>query len=84
MNREVSITSDGISPTINLKALFDIWPAVIPVFIRHRMSCLGCFMSSFDTLGDAVVNYHLEWSFFLLELQAAISERQVPETTDPA
>ena len=64
--------SNRISPQTNLKALFTCWPATIPVFIRHKMSCVGCSMSTFDTLEEAAANYHLEWSPFLAELQLAI------------
>lgn len=84
MDREAEMISDGISPATNLRVLFNLWPAVMPVFMRHKMSCLGCLMSSFDTLGDAAVNYQLEWTSFLVELQSAISEEQKPGMTDPA
>ncbi len=76
--------SDGIDTQINLKTLFDTWPAVIPVFVRHRMICVGCTMSAFDTLGEAVANYHLEWPAFRSELCAAIQGGCQPGTASPA
>ncbi|HZW04752.1 MAG TPA: DUF1858 domain-containing protein [Anaerolineaceae bacterium] len=66
------MTPSSISPETNLKALFTRWPATIPVFLHHRMNCVGCSMSVFDTLQEAADNYGLPVSPFLAELQAAI------------
>ena len=76
--------SDTLSSDTDLKVLFTRWPAAIPVFMRYRMSCVGCCMAGFDTLDDAVVNYHLEMSSFLSDLQAAIRKGQALETQNPA
>lgn len=77
------MTNKGISPETNLNALFSRWPATIPVFLHHRMSCVGCSMSAFDTLGEATANYHLEWTVFLAELLAAIGNVQEMNPTVP-
>ncbi len=66
------MTKEDISLETCLQALFTSWPATIPVFLKHHMSCVGCSMSPFDTLAEATVNYHLEWTSFKSELLAAI------------
>ena len=76
--------SNALSPNTLLKALFTQWPAAIHVFMRYKLSCVGCCMAGFDTLDDAVENYHLEGSPFLTDLQAAIRMGQAPETKDLA
>ena len=48
--------------------LLDAWSQVIPVFIRHRMICVGCDMSSFETLQDVANNYGIAPETFLREL----------------
>ncbi len=72
MIREADMIVETISPNLTLKGLFARWPETIPVFIRHRMHCVGCGMSSFDTLLEAAENYNLEWDAFLAELQAVV------------
>lgn len=52
--------------------LLNIFPQVIPVFIRHRMSCVGCSMSSFETLQDAAKIYGISPEGFLCELNEAL------------
>jgi hybrid cluster-associated redox disulfide protein len=72
MNREAEMISNALSPDTALQALFNRWPVTIPVFIRHRMSCVGCSMAVFDTVEEAAANYGLECTALLAELQAAI------------
>ncbi|NMB87440.1 MAG: DUF1858 domain-containing protein [Chloroflexi bacterium] len=48
------------------------WPEVIPVFIRHRMACVGCNLSAFETLGDAARTYGLQPEAFLEEVHRTI------------
>lgn len=57
------ITSDLIIANV-----LDRWPQTVEVFLEHRMSCLGCYMSCFDTLEDAVQIYALSRDSFLAEL----------------
>ncbi|WP_322791729.1 DUF1858 domain-containing protein [Bellilinea sp.] len=64
----MSRPSAKIHPTARISELLRDHPATIPVFIRHRMVCVGCWMSKFDTIADAVWNYGLDMEEFLLEL----------------
>ena len=65
------MTFDKVTLQLDLKTLFSQWPETIPVFNKHQMSCVGCNMSAFDTLEDALMNYHLAPGAFLGELQSA-------------
>jgi len=76
------MTETPLTLDTNLKALFDRWPAAIPVFLRRRMICVGCSMSVFDTLRDAVENYGLDGALFLAEVRAAVESS--PEPSAPA
>jgi hybrid cluster-associated redox disulfide protein len=48
------------------------WPQTLPVFVRHRMSCLGCGMSRFETISEAAAIYGLPPEGFVVELEQAI------------
>lgn len=58
-----------MSPETRINELLRQFPQTVPVFLRHRMVCVGCWMSKFDTLADAVWNYGLDMETFLQELQ---------------
>lgn len=49
---------------------------VIPVFLRHRMSCVGCPMSRFETVASASGIYGLDLGSFLVELKQAMDEKE--------
>jgi hybrid cluster-associated redox disulfide protein len=49
------------------------WPQTIPVFIRHRMGCIDCPFSLFETLAEVAAVYDLDLSQFLGELEQSIS-----------
>ncbi len=65
-------------PDMLISDLFDRCPATITVFIKRRMGCVGCLMSSFDTIQEAAQNYHIPLEDLLLELELqAKSDAQV-------
>jgi hybrid cluster-associated redox disulfide protein len=49
------------------------FPATIAVFLRHRMSCVGCLMGPFHTVADAAAEYDLDPDALLAELRQAAS-----------
>ena len=49
------------------------WPQIIPVFLQHRMACVGCAIAPFETLAEVAVIYHLDLACFMGELQQAIN-----------
>ncbi|MFO7920361.1 MAG: hypothetical protein R6U99_06010 [Nioella sp.] len=58
-------------PKLPLADLITAWPETIPVFVRHRMLCVGCFVSSIHTVTDACIAYELDKDLFLRELMRA-------------
>jgi hybrid cluster-associated redox disulfide protein len=74
-----------ITPNLLVADLLNRWPQTTPIFIRHRLYCVGCLMSPFDTLSEVVSNYHLPEQSFFAELRQAIEpdaenqERMIPE-----
>lgn len=60
--------------TLKLKVadVLATWPQVIPVFLRHRMACVGCAIAPFETLENAARFYSLEPHQFLIELNQVI------------
>lgn len=61
----------NITPQLSAAYVIKTWPAVMPVFIRLRLPCVGCDMARFDTLEDIAINYDLDLDDFLRELRAA-------------
>ena len=60
-------------PELTLNDLMARWPQTIPVFIRHKMLCVGCMVSPFHTVQDACAQYTLDRVIFYAELTAAVS-----------
>jgi len=58
-----------------LADLMNRWPETIPVFLRHKMLCVGCLINPFHTLVDACAEYSLDLDEFIGELGEAISGR---------
>lgn len=59
-------------PDLPLADLMTRWPETIPVFLRHKMLCVGCLISPFHTIVDACAEYSLDETDFLAELRDAI------------
>ncbi|MDR3577012.1 MAG: hypothetical protein P4L50_24365 [Anaerolineaceae bacterium] len=72
----------SITPNLSVAELLSSWPQTIPIFIRHRLYCVGCLMSTFDTLGEVVCNYHLPEQTFFAELRQAIQVEADPLQPD--
>jgi len=60
-------------PDLPLSELMDRWPETIPVFLRHRMICVGCLINPFHTVVDACAEYGLDEDIFVAELRAAVA-----------
>ena len=63
---------EELTSNLFVAAVMSRWPATIPVFLRHRMGCVGCAMSGFDTVQEVACTYHLDLEPFLDELRAAV------------
>ncbi|APG49184.1 DUF1858 domain-containing protein [Phaeobacter porticola] len=59
-------------PDLPLADLMTYWPDTIPVFLRHKMLCVGCLISPFHTTVDACAEYSLDEREFLAELRGAV------------
>ncbi|SMY06364.1 DUF1858 domain-containing protein [Flavimaricola marinus] len=60
-------------PDLSLAEVMTYWPETVPVFLRHRMLCVGCLIGPFHTIDDACTEYHLDQESFLSELFSAVS-----------
>jgi len=49
-----------------------MWPQTIPVFMRHRMRCVGCPARRFHTIADVCAVYATSQAAFIAEIRAAI------------
>lgn len=69
--------SRSIAPDWTIERILSEQPAAIPVLLAHRLACVGCYMSVFCTLDDAITIYRLPREQFLADLrQAASAPRQ--------
>lgn len=55
-----------------VQSVFNRYPATVPVFVKYRMACVGCSLSAFTTLEEAIQVHELDAEPFLEELQQAI------------
>lgn len=58
-------------PDLPLSEMMANWPQTIPVFMRHKMLCVGCLIGPFHTIVEACAEYHLDQDVFMAELMAA-------------
>jgi hybrid cluster-associated redox disulfide protein len=59
-------------PDLTLDVLMRIWPDTIPVFLRHRMICVGCLITPFHTVTDACREHGLDEAEFRRELERSV------------
>jgi hybrid cluster-associated redox disulfide protein len=64
--------------TLSIAELMDRWPAAVPVFVAHRMACVGCVMSPFDRLDDVCRIYRMQTPEFADEIRRAIEIEEQP------
>lgn len=66
------MTAFSLGPDQIVGELLSLYPQTAEVFLHHRMACVGCDMSAFETLADAARIYGVTFSVFLGELESAI------------
>jgi len=71
----MEITEDSV-----VEELMAAHPATISVFLRRRMSCIGCVMAPFHTVADAGAEHYVPLDTLLAELRAAA---RIPMTAPP-
>ena len=74
----MSYSQDTDPLQMSITDILDRWPEVIPVFLSHKMACVGCSLADFMTLEDALDIYHLNKEQFIEEFQNTI-QPQGPE-----
>lgn len=68
MSDKIGIQTDAL-----VSEVLDRWPETITIFLKHRMACVGCGMSGFETLISAAEIYGLQVDELIAELEASIS-----------
>ncbi len=61
-------------PDLSVADIMRYWPMTVPIFIAHRMLCVGCMIGPFCTLNDVCLEYGIEPELLLSELRAAAIE----------
>lgn len=64
------------SDELSVAELMKRYPQVVPVFIRHRLACIGCSMAAFELLRDVPGIYHLDSDAFLMEIKTLIEDAE--------
>jgi hybrid cluster-associated redox disulfide protein len=72
----------SISPKTSIADLLSRWPQVVPVFLKHKMSCPGCSMSAFETLEDASKIYNVDLNQLIDELSLTASVTNAAEAEE--
>lgn len=62
-----------LAPDLTVAVVLTRWPPTIPVFLRHRMACVGCPFARFEGLAAATGVYGVPIDSFLSELRSSIS-----------
>ncbi|HMM14366.1 MAG TPA: DUF1858 domain-containing protein [Parvibaculum sp.] len=63
-----------IDEEMTVADLMDRWPGTIGVFIRHRMSCVGCPVSPFHSIRVACAEHGVPLAPFLAALAEEIGD----------
>lgn len=64
-------------PDLPLEELMRGWPETIPVFLRHKMICVGCMVNPFHTVMDACAEYGLNVDAFYEELAVELTNSRL-------
>ena len=67
--------ADINDPAMLLRDVMDIWPQTIPVFIKHKMLCVGCAITPYHTIQDACLEHEVSEPAFRNELRQVIKAR---------
>ena len=68
---------------LTVAEILDRWPVAAGAFINHRLACIGCDFSPFDTLAEALAVHHIPPQTFLNQLSDSIDASQsLPQQGD--
>jgi len=71
---DAAMPNDLITPDLIMDEIMERWPGTIILFLENRMACVGCSMSAFDTLEDALKIYELPQEEILNLLNDRVEE----------
>ena len=57
----------------NIGEILERWPHIAKIFLEHQMSCPGCYLSSFESLADALDIYRVPVEQFVNTLNGAVN-----------
>ncbi len=67
----------SLEPDLTVAELLTRWQETASVFVKRRMACVGCPLSSFETLDNVAAVYGLPLEALLSDLERVIaSERR--------
>jgi hybrid cluster-associated redox disulfide protein len=67
---DLMLTSLLADPELTIAKLLKHGPGAMPVFLRHRMLCVGCPVTPFHTITDACREHGVDEAAFRAELAA--------------
>jgi hybrid cluster-associated redox disulfide protein len=71
----------GAAPMADMMVddLIDQFPAMVSIFVKHRMQCVGCPMARFETVAEVCQIYRLPLAAFLTDLARGTGESRLGE-----
>ncbi len=69
---EIRTAMDAALSDWSVTTLLRRYPAVVPVFFKHHMACVGCAIADFHTIEQAAALYELDLAQFVSELEYVI------------
>jgi hybrid cluster-associated redox disulfide protein len=65
-------TSKEITADCLVQNVVERYPQTIPVFNRHGLQCVGCYISPFHTIADSAREYSMTLDPLLRDLNQAV------------
>lgn len=71
-----------IDAEATVESTLELLPGASAVFFRHRMACVGCAMSRFDTLHEAAAIYGISVETLIAEIEALAVAEPAPDNQE--
>jgi hybrid cluster-associated redox disulfide protein len=65
-------SAKGITADNLVQDVVERHPQTIPIFVRHGLQCVGCYISPFHTIADSAREYAMALEALLGDLNQAI------------
>jgi len=78
-NLETAPPQPVIHASLSISDILSKWPETASVFLKFNMTCIGCYMSPFDTLEDALAVHGLPLDEVLEALNQCVAVSQPPD-----